>query len=158
MFVCVHRFKKRVLIEQLENFLEEIHLRANSMNHLDGFWALHLPYLKYSHTDLHYLCNVTWDLCVSSFYQYWSWFYWWGLEGLSLNLRTGGIWECFCQMVINALLLFFFLDIISYLIVPKRTGWMASDSASSHLLFCFLLPVPCDIFDTWHRSPMCFQI
>uniref|UniRef100_A0A8C2HAR5 Integrator complex subunit 6 n=1 Tax=Cyprinus carpio TaxID=7962 RepID=A0A8C2HAR5_CYPCA len=30
------RFKKRVLIEQLENFLEEIHLRANSMNHLDG--------------------------------------------------------------------------------------------------------------------------
>uniref|UniRef100_A0A8C0YI52 Integrator complex subunit 6 n=1 Tax=Cyprinus carpio carpio TaxID=630221 RepID=A0A8C0YI52_CYPCA len=29
-------FKKRVLIEQLENFLEEIHLRANSMNHLDG--------------------------------------------------------------------------------------------------------------------------
>uniref|UniRef100_A0A9J8C6N2 Integrator complex subunit 6 n=1 Tax=Cyprinus carpio carpio TaxID=630221 RepID=A0A9J8C6N2_CYPCA len=31
------RFKKRVLIEQLENFLEEIHLRANSMNHLDGF-------------------------------------------------------------------------------------------------------------------------
>ncbi|KAM9485991.1 integrator complex subunit 6 [Clarias gariepinus] len=31
------RFKKRVLIEQLENFLEEIHLRANSMNHLDAF-------------------------------------------------------------------------------------------------------------------------
>ncbi|XP_072542755.1 integrator complex subunit 6 isoform X1 [Salminus brasiliensis] len=31
------RFKKRVLIEQLENFLEEIHLRANNMNHLDGF-------------------------------------------------------------------------------------------------------------------------
>ncbi|KAF4086653.1 hypothetical protein AMELA_G00086370 [Ameiurus melas] len=31
------RFKKRVLIEQLENFLEEIHLRANSMNHLDDF-------------------------------------------------------------------------------------------------------------------------
>uniref|UniRef100_A0A8B9GXJ3 Integrator complex subunit 6 n=1 Tax=Astyanax mexicanus TaxID=7994 RepID=A0A8B9GXJ3_ASTMX len=30
------RFKKRVLIEQLENFLEEIHLRANNMNHLDG--------------------------------------------------------------------------------------------------------------------------
>lgn len=34
---CMCRFKKRVLIEQLENFLEEIHLRANSMNHLDGF-------------------------------------------------------------------------------------------------------------------------
>lgn len=31
------RFKKRVLIEQLENFLEEIHLKANSMNHLEGF-------------------------------------------------------------------------------------------------------------------------
>ncbi|XP_052005025.1 integrator complex subunit 6-like [Xyrauchen texanus] len=31
------RFKKRVLIEQLENFLEDIHLRANGMNHLDGF-------------------------------------------------------------------------------------------------------------------------
>uniref|UniRef100_A0A674BKF8 Integrator complex subunit 6 n=1 Tax=Salmo trutta TaxID=8032 RepID=A0A674BKF8_SALTR len=31
------RFKKRVLIEQLENFLEEIHNRANNMNHLDGF-------------------------------------------------------------------------------------------------------------------------
>ncbi|XP_066542774.1 integrator complex subunit 6 isoform X1 [Hoplias malabaricus] len=31
------RFKKRVLIEQLENFLEEIHLRANNRNHLDGF-------------------------------------------------------------------------------------------------------------------------
>ncbi|XP_052461956.1 integrator complex subunit 6 isoform X2 [Carassius gibelio] len=31
------RFKKRVLIEQLENFLEEIHLRANGMNHLDAF-------------------------------------------------------------------------------------------------------------------------
>uniref|UniRef100_H2UAA5 Integrator complex subunit 6 n=1 Tax=Takifugu rubripes TaxID=31033 RepID=H2UAA5_TAKRU len=27
------RFKKRVLIEQLENFLEEIHNRANNMNH-----------------------------------------------------------------------------------------------------------------------------
>ncbi|XP_062862367.1 integrator complex subunit 6 [Trichomycterus rosablanca] len=31
------RFKKRVLIEQLENFLEEIHIRANGLNHLDGF-------------------------------------------------------------------------------------------------------------------------
>ncbi|KAM3861732.1 integrator complex subunit 6 [Diretmus argenteus] len=29
------RFKKRVLIEQLENFLEEIHNRSNNMNHLD---------------------------------------------------------------------------------------------------------------------------
>ncbi|XP_030642056.1 integrator complex subunit 6 isoform X2 [Chanos chanos] len=29
------RFKKRVLIEQLENFLEEIHIRANTMNHLE---------------------------------------------------------------------------------------------------------------------------
>uniref|UniRef100_A0A674NH52 Integrator complex subunit 6 n=1 Tax=Takifugu rubripes TaxID=31033 RepID=A0A674NH52_TAKRU len=29
------RFKKRVLIEQLENFLEEIHNRANNMNHVD---------------------------------------------------------------------------------------------------------------------------
>ncbi|TSQ01588.1 Integrator complex subunit 6 [Bagarius yarrelli] len=29
------RFKKRMLIEQLENFLEEIHLRANGINHLD---------------------------------------------------------------------------------------------------------------------------
>lgn len=28
------RFKKRVLIEQLENFLEEIHNRSNSMNHV----------------------------------------------------------------------------------------------------------------------------
>ncbi|XP_071390309.1 integrator complex subunit 6 isoform X4 [Centroberyx affinis] len=31
------RFKKRVLIEQLENFLEEIHNRSNNMNHLDTF-------------------------------------------------------------------------------------------------------------------------
>ncbi|TRZ02750.1 hypothetical protein DNTS_005429 [Danionella cerebrum] len=31
------RFKKRVLIEQLEIFLEEIHLRANGMNHLDDY-------------------------------------------------------------------------------------------------------------------------
>lgn len=31
------RFKKRVLIEQLEIFIEEIHLRANGMNHLDSF-------------------------------------------------------------------------------------------------------------------------
>ncbi|XP_045062705.1 integrator complex subunit 6-like isoform X2 [Coregonus clupeaformis] len=31
------RFKKRVLIEQLENFLEEIHNRAKNMNHQDGF-------------------------------------------------------------------------------------------------------------------------
>ncbi|XP_076012944.1 integrator complex subunit 6 [Genypterus blacodes] len=30
------RFKKRVLIEQLENFLEEIHNRATNMNHLDA--------------------------------------------------------------------------------------------------------------------------
>ncbi|XP_007547320.1 integrator complex subunit 6 [Poecilia formosa] len=29
------RFKKRVLIEQLENFLEEIHNRSNTMNHVD---------------------------------------------------------------------------------------------------------------------------
>ena len=29
------RFKKRVLIEQLENFLEEIHNRANNMNHME---------------------------------------------------------------------------------------------------------------------------
>uniref|UniRef100_A0A8C9Z0Z3 Integrator complex subunit 6 n=1 Tax=Sander lucioperca TaxID=283035 RepID=A0A8C9Z0Z3_SANLU len=29
------RFKKRVLIEQLENFLEEIHNRSNNMNHVD---------------------------------------------------------------------------------------------------------------------------
>lgn len=31
------RFKKRVLIEQLENFLEEIHTRSNNMNHVDTF-------------------------------------------------------------------------------------------------------------------------
>ncbi|XP_066562483.1 integrator complex subunit 6 [Amia ocellicauda] len=31
------RFKKRVLIEQLEGFLEEIHMRSNQMNHMDGF-------------------------------------------------------------------------------------------------------------------------
>ncbi|KAJ8004502.1 hypothetical protein DPEC_G00136940 [Dallia pectoralis] len=31
------RFKKRMLIEQLENFLEEIHNRSNNMNHLGGF-------------------------------------------------------------------------------------------------------------------------
>ncbi|XP_056145444.1 integrator complex subunit 6 [Lampris incognitus] len=31
------RFKKRVLIEQLENFLEEIHSRSNNVNHLDMF-------------------------------------------------------------------------------------------------------------------------
>lgn len=30
------RFKKRVLIEQLENFLDEIHSRANNMNHVDS--------------------------------------------------------------------------------------------------------------------------
>uniref|UniRef100_H3DE41 Integrator complex subunit 6 n=1 Tax=Tetraodon nigroviridis TaxID=99883 RepID=H3DE41_TETNG len=30
------RFKKRVLIEQLENFLEEIHSRANNINHVDS--------------------------------------------------------------------------------------------------------------------------
>lgn len=30
------RFKKRVLIEQLENFLEEIHSRSNNMNHVDS--------------------------------------------------------------------------------------------------------------------------
>ncbi|CAL8267490.1 unnamed protein product [Lota lota] len=30
------RFKKRVLIEQLENFLEEIHNRANNMNHMEA--------------------------------------------------------------------------------------------------------------------------
>lgn len=35
MLCSLHRFKKRVLIEQLENFLEEIHNRANNMNHLD---------------------------------------------------------------------------------------------------------------------------
>ncbi|XP_028292643.1 integrator complex subunit 6 isoform X1 [Gouania willdenowi] len=29
------RFKKRVLIEQLENFLEEIHNRSNNINHVD---------------------------------------------------------------------------------------------------------------------------
>uniref|UniRef100_A0A672YLQ7 VWFA domain-containing protein n=1 Tax=Sphaeramia orbicularis TaxID=375764 RepID=A0A672YLQ7_9TELE len=29
------RFKKRVLIEQLENFLEEIHNRSNNLNHVD---------------------------------------------------------------------------------------------------------------------------
>ncbi|XP_060944627.1 integrator complex subunit 6 [Limanda limanda] len=29
------RFKKRVLIEQLENFLEEIHIRSMNMNHVD---------------------------------------------------------------------------------------------------------------------------
>uniref|UniRef100_A0A3P8V124 Integrator complex subunit 6 n=1 Tax=Cynoglossus semilaevis TaxID=244447 RepID=A0A3P8V124_CYNSE len=29
------RFKKRVLIEQLENFLEEIHNRSNNLNHMD---------------------------------------------------------------------------------------------------------------------------
>ncbi|KAJ8383614.1 hypothetical protein AAFF_G00216870 [Aldrovandia affinis] len=29
------RFKRRVLIEQLENFLEELHMRANHLNHLD---------------------------------------------------------------------------------------------------------------------------
>ncbi|KAM7380063.1 hypothetical protein PAMP_003383 [Pampus punctatissimus] len=29
------RFKKRVLIEQLENFLEEIHNRSNNMNHMN---------------------------------------------------------------------------------------------------------------------------
>lgn len=54
VFVCVRRFKKRVLIEQLENFLEEIHLKANSMNHLDGFWALHLSYLK----DSAHICTI----------------------------------------------------------------------------------------------------
>uniref|UniRef100_A0A669CFM7 Integrator complex subunit 6 n=1 Tax=Oreochromis niloticus TaxID=8128 RepID=A0A669CFM7_ORENI len=31
------RYKKRVLIEQLENFLEEIHNRATNMNHVDTF-------------------------------------------------------------------------------------------------------------------------
>uniref|UniRef100_A0A8D3E8J0 Integrator complex subunit 6 n=1 Tax=Scophthalmus maximus TaxID=52904 RepID=A0A8D3E8J0_SCOMX len=31
------RFKKRVLIEQLENFLEEIHNRSNNMVHMDSF-------------------------------------------------------------------------------------------------------------------------
>ncbi|KAI5107416.1 integrator complex subunit 6 [Silurus meridionalis] len=31
------RFKKRVLIEQLEIFLEEIHSRVNSMNHVDSY-------------------------------------------------------------------------------------------------------------------------
>ncbi|XP_018595449.1 integrator complex subunit 6 [Scleropages formosus] len=31
------RFKKRVLIQQLEGFLEEIHTRANQRNHLDGY-------------------------------------------------------------------------------------------------------------------------
>lgn len=31
----MQRFKKRVLIEQLENFLEEIHNRSNNMNHVD---------------------------------------------------------------------------------------------------------------------------
>ncbi|XP_077584703.1 integrator complex subunit 6 [Stigmatopora nigra] len=30
------RFKKRVLIEQLENFLEEIHNRSNNINHVDA--------------------------------------------------------------------------------------------------------------------------
>ncbi|KAF7657707.1 hypothetical protein LDENG_00022840 [Lucifuga dentata] len=30
------RFKKRVLIEQLENFLEEIHNRSNNLNHLNA--------------------------------------------------------------------------------------------------------------------------
>lgn len=33
--LCLQRFKKRVLIEQLENFLEEIHNRSNNMNHLE---------------------------------------------------------------------------------------------------------------------------
>lgn len=33
---AVRRFKKRVLIEQLENFLEEIHSRANNINHVDS--------------------------------------------------------------------------------------------------------------------------
>lgn len=32
------RFKKRVLIEQLENFLEEIHNRSNNLNHMDPLW------------------------------------------------------------------------------------------------------------------------
>ncbi|KAL4609089.1 integrator complex subunit 6-like [Arapaima gigas] len=31
------RFKKRVLIEQLQGFLEEIHTRAKQKNHLDGY-------------------------------------------------------------------------------------------------------------------------
>ncbi|KAG7467270.1 hypothetical protein MATL_G00151670 [Megalops atlanticus] len=31
------RFKRRVLIEQLESFLEELHTRANHFNHLDAF-------------------------------------------------------------------------------------------------------------------------
>ncbi|XP_068602308.1 integrator complex subunit 6 [Brachionichthys hirsutus] len=31
------RFKKRVLIEQLENFMEEIHSRSSNMNHVDTF-------------------------------------------------------------------------------------------------------------------------
>lgn len=36
LIVCsMQRFKKRVLIEQLENFLEEIHNRSNNMNHVD---------------------------------------------------------------------------------------------------------------------------
>ncbi|CAI9578492.1 unnamed protein product [Staurois parvus] len=30
------RFKKRMLIEQLENFLEEVHRRSNQMNHFSG--------------------------------------------------------------------------------------------------------------------------
>lgn len=34
-FFPPQRFKKRVLIEQLENFLEEIHNRATNMNHVD---------------------------------------------------------------------------------------------------------------------------
>lgn len=37
LLLLLQRFKKRVLIEQLENFLEEIHNRATNMNHVDTF-------------------------------------------------------------------------------------------------------------------------
>lgn len=31
-----YRFKKRMLIEQLESFLEEIHRRSNQVNHINS--------------------------------------------------------------------------------------------------------------------------
>ena len=40
------RFKKRVLIEQLENFLEEIHNRSMNMNHVDPLWDRRDPRLN----------------------------------------------------------------------------------------------------------------
>lgn len=34
-----NRFKKRMLIEQLESFLEEIHRRSNQVNHINSSWG-----------------------------------------------------------------------------------------------------------------------